>query len=101
MSDIVKEVFREDRRLVILRLLAEDRAGSLNERVLQKALAAYGHNLNDAELRAELQFLQNELAIEIEKIADGALWVAHLARRGEQHLARQDIIAGVARPSRR
>ncbi|TCS62573.1 VpaChn25_0724 family phage protein [Varunaivibrio sulfuroxidans] len=98
---VVKDVFRQDRRLVILRLLGEDRAGSLNERVVQKALAAYGHNLNDAELRGELQFLQNELAIDIEQIADGALWVAHLARRGELHLTRQDVIAGVARPSRR
>ncbi len=97
----VKDVFQQDRRLVILRLLAEDRAGSLNERVLQKALVAYGHNLNDVELRAELQFLATELAIGIEKIADGKLWVAYLVRRGEQHLERQDIIDGVARPSRR
>ncbi|HEY9081330.1 ArsR family transcriptional regulator [Magnetovibrio sp.] len=97
----VKEVFQEDRRLVILRLLAEDRAGSLNERVLQKALATYGHNLNDTELREDLQFLETELALSIEKIADGKLWVAELQRRGELHLERQDIIDGVARPSRR
>jgi len=97
----VTDVFKADRRLVVLRLLAEDRAGTLNERVLQKALSAYGHNLNDVEMREDLQFLERERAIDIERISDGTIWVVELVRRGELHLDRLEIIDGVARPSRR
>jgi len=94
-----KEFATENMYLRILQLLTEDRAGSLNERLLQMALAEYSFNLNDTEIREALQFLEKELAIKIEKISDGAIWVAYLIRRGEQHLTRQEIIDGIARPS--
>lgn len=94
-----KEFATENMRLRVLELLSEDRAGSINERLLQMALAEYSFNLNDTEMREALQFLEKELAIKIERIGDDVMWVAHLKRRGEQHLARQEIIDGIARPS--
>lgn len=96
-----EEFMHENIRLVMLQLLNEDRGGSINERMMQKALAMRGYDLNDAELRDQFLFLEKERAIDIERIDNGALWVAFLKYRGEQHLDRLDLIEGVARPSRR
>lgn len=96
------DVIMEDQRLVILKLLNEDPDGSLNERILQRLLESWGHAVSDTDLRRHLGFLEQNLAVEVEKVgANEEIWVAKLTRAGEEHLARTRPITGIALPRRR
>jgi hypothetical protein len=93
----------EDRRLVILRALAEDHDAALNERVLRRVLASFGHAVGFDRLRGDLHWLADQALIRIEKLPaqDGGedLWIAH-GRDDGLDVARGRPHPGVARVRR-
>jgi Fe2+ or Zn2+ uptake regulation protein len=93
----------EDRRLVILRALAEDHDAALNERLLSRVLQRFGHDVSFDVLRGDLHWLADQGLIRIETLPgqDGGvdLWVAH-ARDDGLGVARGRPHPGVARVRR-
>jgi hypothetical protein len=100
-------VLAEDRRLVVLRSLAEDAGYSANEMVLQRLLDHVGHRVARDMVRADLAFLAEHGLIRLETLAmpprdprafgaTGELWVAHLLPAGED-VAKGRMHPGVAR----
>ena len=79
------EVLAEDRRLVILRSLAEVPGCLLNEAVLRTALEHFGHKPGRDLVRADIQFLVEHRLVRIEVLrpASGELWLIHLEPAGE------------------
>jgi hypothetical protein len=90
----------EDRRLAILRALAEDHDAALNERVLRRVLASLGHGVSFDMLRGDLTWLADQALIRIESLPgqDGGadLWIAH-ARDDGLDVGRGRPHPGVAR----
>ncbi len=87
----------EDRRLVILRALAEDHDYALNDAVLKRALASLGHEVSRDMLRADLQWLADQRLITLRELDHGAIWVARATEDGVD-VARGRPHPGVARP---
>ncbi len=54
------ELLTEDRRLVILRALAEDPGYSHNESVLQSILAAFGHSVSRDVVKSLISWLAEQ-----------------------------------------
>jgi Fe2+ or Zn2+ uptake regulation protein len=90
----------EDRRLIILRALAEDHDYSLNDAVLKRALASLGHGVSRDMLRGDLTWLADQRLIRVEEMDGGAIWVAHATEDGVD-VAGGRPHPGVARPSPR
>ena len=67
MSDY-KNFVAEDRRLAILRFLAEEQDYSLNESVLQTALSSIGHAVARDVVRSDLEFLRDIALVKLEKV---------------------------------
>lgn len=87
----------EDRRLVILRALAEDHDFALNDAVLKRALASLGHDVSRDMLRADLQWLADQRLVTLRELDHGAIWVATATEDGVD-VARGRPHPGVARP---
>jgi DNA-binding transcriptional ArsR family regulator len=87
----------EDRRLIILRALAEDHDYSLNDTVLKRALASLGHEVSRDVLRGDLTWLADQRLITVRKLDDGVIWVARATEDGVD-VARGRPHPGVARP---
>lgn len=95
-------ILQEDRRLVILRLLHEDADYSLNESILGKALAAYGHGVSRDVVRTELAWLREQGLVRLESVprpSGEPLQVATLTARGAEAAEGRAVVPGVARPS--
>ncbi|MCO5083070.1 MAG: hypothetical protein M9955_17225 [Rhizobiaceae bacterium] len=92
----------EDARLVILRELAKQFDGRLNETVLTTVLEAFGYRRSREWVRTQLRKLEELGAVSIRAIdrpeADPIL-VATITRAGADHVERRSVIVGVARPS--
>lgn len=90
-------VLAEDRRLVILRALAES-GYRANESVLRKGLEAFGHKVPHDLVRADLTFLRDHALVRIEVLhpPSGDLWLAHLLDAGLD-VSRGTYHPGVAR----
>lgn len=86
----------EDRRLMILRLLAEIPGYAANEYVLRAALGDYGHAVSADRLRGDLAWLTEQELLRLETPA--GLTVAHLLPRGQDVGAGHAQAPGVARP---
>jgi hypothetical protein len=89
----------EDRRLVILRCLAEMPGWEANEGVLRTGLAHFGHRVGMDIVRAELQFLADHELVRIEKLhsAGGELWLATLTGAGRDVAEGDRVHPGVKR----
>ncbi len=84
MGTPLRDVLEQDRRLVILRTLA-DGGYALNEGVLRQALQRIGHPEATRDLiRADAEFLARHGLVRVEKLPmpSGELWVAHLTEAG-------------------
>lgn len=92
----VQQLFIEDRRLVILRFLAEDKGYSLNTSVLQDALCAMGHNVSRDEVETLAAWLDEQGLVELEKV--GRVTVLKLTSRGADVAAGRAVVPGVKRP---
>ena len=86
-----------DARLVILKELAGQTDGRLNESVLVYALESFGHRASRDYVRTQLRKLAEVDAVRIGEI--GSVMVATLTRAGQDHVERRSILEGVARPS--
>ena len=93
-------ILAEDRRLTILRTLAEDHDYSVNDFVLKRALAQLGHDVSRDVLRGDLAWLQDQRLLRVKQMDDGAIWVATATEDGVD-VARGRPHPGVARPAPR
>ncbi|MDO8838006.1 MAG: hypothetical protein Q7V31_03695 [Parvibaculum sp.] len=87
----------QDRRLVILKSLAGQLNGTLNEVLIQRALDTFGHNVSRDAVKSQLRWLEAVDAVTLRE-ASGYL-IATLAPRGVDHLERRTPIDGIAKPS--
>lgn len=90
----------EDRRLVILRFLADDNDYRLNDSILQKALDQVGHNVSRDMVRSDLSWLEEQGLITVEVVLD-QIHVAELTKRGLDVAEGRSKVPGVKRPEPR
>lgn len=90
----------EDRRLAILRLLAEQQGYALNESVLHDALDRLGHAVPRAIVRDDISWLSERSLVTFE-IVGKRIWVATLTERGADVARGVSYVEGVKRPSPR
>lgn len=99
MTKTYAERAEEDRRLIVLRALVAEPAGTMNERLLQDELQLFGHRLGRDQVRETLRWLETAGAITL-RWPNETIMVADITRRGEEHVSRAAPIAGIALPSR-
>ena len=86
----------EDRRLVLLRLLAELPVYRANSSVLNVALERFGHATTRDQVRTELRWLEEQGLVSIEDM--GPVLVATATERGLDVARGRAVVPGVARP---
>lgn len=91
------ELVRQDRRLVILRLLAEDPDYAVNDRVLQTCLDHLGHGVALDVVQADLAWLKNRGLVTVGHVEVHIL-VATLTSRGLDVARGVSTVPGVKRP---
>lgn len=92
-----KEKVAQDSRLIILRELAAQVDGRMNEVGLQYVLETFGVTQSREYVRTQLLKLA---ALDAVAVADiGTVMVAELRALGRNHVERREIIDGVTRPS--
>ncbi len=91
------EAMTIDARLVILKELAVQSDGRLNEVLLEKVLDVFGHRRSREWIRTQLRKLEELGAVRITEA--GTVLVAKITRVGVDHVERRSYVDGVARPS--
>lgn len=92
------ERLREDRRLVLLRLLQEQPGYRTNTSVLHAGLHFLGVASTRDDVRTDLAWLQEQGLVALSEAIPGVA-VATLSARGGDVVAGQAIVPGVSRPS--
>lgn len=87
----------EDARLVILRTLAIQVDGRLNDTLLAEVLCEFGHNRSREWLRTQLNKLAELGAVTVSSV--GSVVVASITPEGLDHVERRSVIEGIRRPS--
>ena len=87
---------QEDRRLVILRLLAEDADYRVNSSILQQGIDLYGHSVSRDRLHTDLNWLAEQDLVTLEKI--DSVMVVTLSQRGLDVANGRAVVPGVKRP---
>lgn len=95
MSEFTK-LLSADRRLVILKLLAQSDDYSANQYLLHAAMPGFGHSISEDTVRVELDWLAEQGLVTTETI--GGIVVAKLTGRGEDVQAGRARVTGVKRP---
>lgn len=101
MSDY-DDYLTKDARLVILRELAKQSDGRLNESLVTGVLEIFGHRRSREWVRTQLRKLEELGAVKIAKIDRPEvepILVAAITRAGVDHVERRSFIDGIARPS--
>lgn len=88
----------QDRRLVILRILAEMPTYRANSSVLHTVLNEWGHEPSRDQVKGELRWLQEQQLVTVEEVGDGAVLLAKLTERGADVAAGRARVDGVKRP---
>lgn len=96
MSDY-KDFVAQDRRLVILRVLAEQDDYALNCSVMQMVLTGYGHGVSRDAVRTDYAWLAEQGLVTIEALSE-ALHVAKVTGRGVDVAKGVASVPGVKRP---
>lgn len=86
----------EDRRLVILRLLAEDPGYQLNVYVLRPAMEAMGHAVSHDKVGTDLAWLAEQGLVTVGQAS--GVTVGRLTARGADVAKGLAIVPGVKRP---
>jgi hypothetical protein len=86
-----------DARLVILRGLAQQLDGRLNEVMLTALLETFGHTRSRDWVRTQLNKMRELGAIATTEA--GTVLVASITRAGVDHVERRSVIDGINRPS--
>lgn len=92
------ERLRADRRLVILRLLAEQVSYKANSSVLTMAMDHFGHTVSRDQVKTELLWLEEQSLVGVEDLAPADIFVARLTARGLEVARGLAVVHGVARP---
>ncbi len=87
----------QDARLVILRALAAENDGRLNEIILTASLDAFGYRRSREWVRTQIRFLADIGAVHVAEA--GTVLVAAITRAGLDHVERRIVLEGVNRPS--
>jgi len=98
----LENIMAEDARLVILRELARQADGRLNETLVARTLDAFGYNRSREWVRTQLNKLAELGAVRLASIdrpEAEPLHVAAITRAGLDHVERRHALDGVARPS--
>lgn len=93
----LEEFKTQDARLVILRQLAEETDGRMNEASLTRVLDLFGHNRSRDWVRTQLRKLEELGAIVIKQPTENIM-IAQLTTAGLDHVERRSFIEGVAKP---
>lgn len=91
-----EQALGEDRRLVILLILAASDGYRCNEFLLQTLLEQRGHTVSDDRLRTDLDWLQEQSLLHVEEIAGTR--IATATRRGVEVSEGRITTTGVKRP---
>ena len=89
----------EDRKLVILRLLAEDNDYRVNSAILQQGIDLYGHSVSRDRLHTDLVWLAEQDLVTTENI--NSVLVVKLTQRGLDVANGRANVPGVRRPGPR
>lgn len=93
---MMKDIFTQDERLVILRSLA-DAGYDANESILDDCLALYGHKISRDLVRNHLNWLEEQGLVQIERL-QGNFMVAKITQRGLDVANGEAFVDGVKRP---
>lgn len=88
----------QDRRLVILRILAEMPTYRANSSVLHTVLNQWGHEPSRDLVKTELRWLEEQQLVTIDDIDSGSVLLARLTERGQDVAAGRTRVDGVKRP---
>lgn len=91
-----ERLLNEDRRLMILRLLAEDPCYQVNVYVLRPALQAVGHAVSHDKVTGDLAWLAEQGLVTVGEAS--GVTVGKLTARGADVAAGLAIVPGVKRP---
>lgn len=97
----LSERIREDRRLVVLKLLSEQPGYTMNSSVLVVALSHLGVVCTRPEVLDDIDLLQREGLVASNPIEVGNLVIVTLRQRGQAVVDGTLVVPGVARPSPR
>lgn len=86
-----------DARLILLKELATQIDGRLNETILTAALDRFGHRRSREWVRTQLRKLAEIGAVA--NVEAGTVIIATITRAGIDHVERRSVLEGVARPS--
>jgi len=86
----------EDRRLVILRFLAEDADYAMNTSLLQTALEAVGHGVSRDLVNADAAWLEESELVHCEDLT--GIRVVRITQRGLDVARGRAVVPGVKRP---
>lgn len=87
---------QEDRRLVLLRMLAEDNDYKINTSILQQGLELYGHNISRDQLHTEIAWLAEQGLVEFDQL--NSVKVVTLNQRGLDVSQGRATVPGIKRP---
>ena len=91
-----EQLNQADRRLVILRALAEDSDYSVNEFILRRMLEVMKHKISRDLMRTELVWLEEQGLVSVEEV-EGTM-MATLTGRGKDVADGAVVVPGVQRP---
>lgn len=97
MTTDYEEYVTKDARLVILRELAKQNDGRLNESLITTTLDIFGYNRSREWVRTQMRKLEEVGGVRL--AAAGTVLVATITRAGVDHVERRSILEGVAKPS--
>jgi len=97
MTTGYEEYVELDARLVILKGLARQSDGRLNEVLITKMLDEFGYNRSREWVRTQLRKMEEVGAVKLTE--PGTVMVAAITRAGMDHAERRSILDGIARPS--
>lgn len=81
MTSNYSDFISQDRRLVILRILAEMPTYQANSSVLHTVLSQWGHDPSRDQVKGELRWLEEQQLVKIEDVSNGAVLVAKLTEQ--------------------
>ncbi|MGO4558310.1 VpaChn25_0724 family phage protein [Mesorhizobium sp. 2RAF21] len=92
-----EDYINADARLVILKELARQPDGRLNETLVTAALDTFGYRRSREWVRTQLRKLEELGGVKC--LEAGTVLIASITRFGLDHVERRSVIDGVARPS--
>ncbi len=92
-----KELVTEDRRLAVLKFLAQTPGYECNEALMQSALDSIGHNVSRDAVLTDFAWLAEQGLVTVAEVI--GLTVATITQRGMDVAAGRASVPGVKKPS--